>query len=84
MKTNIRLWLHKNFRLNEGKSWRLIVGSDIWNTSSGFTFSHGEIEPMAGWRRWRTELRVNVRWPITFKLKRQRGAAFHRTPPVTE
>jgi hypothetical protein len=56
-------------------NWNVIFGRDVYNEHAGFTWRWGKLNPAAfhtDWLQWRLHLRVNVRWPITFSLKRCR------------
>jgi hypothetical protein len=47
--------------------WLLIVGPDLCNSHWGITLCVGKRPPVADWRMWKREWRLNVRSPVTFR-----------------
>ncbi len=49
--------------------WFLIVGSDHHNSCFGLTFGFGPIPPNGIGDAWLSVWRVNIRWPITVRVR---------------
>lgn len=49
------------------ENWLLIVGPDLSNNHYGISLCWGKLSPIADYRRWRHQWRINVRLPITFR-----------------
>lgn len=70
---NLKLACHRlTNHLFYGKNWVLIIGPDISNRDFGFTFMQGEAppHPIGEWRQFKYNFRMNIRWPVSFRLRK--------------
>jgi hypothetical protein len=66
------LWHRATHHLFYGDGWVVIIGPDISHRDWGVTWNWGECKPLGDWRCWRHEWRINVRWPISVRIKERK------------
>lgn len=71
---NFRLfWYKATHHLLHGANWMVVIGPDMWSRDYGVTWNHGGLPPKPGpsegWRRWKVEWRIDVRWPISIRRR---------------
>lgn len=79
-------WFRATHRMIYRDTWYVLFGTDIDDRDYGVTLAWGGWRPSRfheGWKVWRHEWRINVRWPVSVRRRSDRSAA-RLTPRIAE